>query len=81
MSEEKGWTAVEGDWVMLKPGKGKCLICAAEHDPNLPHDSTSIYYQMTFKMEHCTDEMKEMWLSAYTAARLRGEVPDTEDGS
>lgn len=58
---------------ILPPRKGACPICAATHEPMLPHNRNSYYYQMRFRqehghlptwedaMEHCTDEMKAEW--------------------
>jgi hypothetical protein len=59
-------------WV-LPPAPDKCQICATTHEPELPHNAQSIYYQMTFNMahgraptwidamEHCTAEMRDYW--------------------
>jgi hypothetical protein len=58
---------------ILKPGPGKCPACAAEHNPDEPHDPTSLYYQSVFKsvnnrlptwkdaMGHCTPEVQAAW--------------------
>lgn len=59
---------------LLPPGDDKCPICAVKHDPNLPHDATSLYYQYRFygvrkrwphwadAMAHCTDDVRKLWI-------------------
>lgn len=62
----------------LLPAKpGTCPECAVKHDPQLPHNRDSLYYQVKFKMAngrhptwndamaHCTDEMKARWREAF----------------
>ncbi len=61
---------------LLPPKEGTCPICATKHDPTLPHNQLSLYYQYRFydehgrwatwkdAMEHCTDEVKELWTIA-----------------
>lgn len=56
---------------ILPPRKGACPICAAMHEPMLPHNRNSLYYLMRFRqehgrfptwddaMEHCSEAMKE----------------------
>lgn len=34
--------------MLLPPPPGKCPVCATEHDPGLPHNQQSLYYQMRF---------------------------------
>jgi hypothetical protein len=58
---------------VLPPPPGKCQVCAAEHDPHLPHDAQSLYYQIIFEgmvgrsatwadaMAHCDDTIKDTW--------------------
>jgi hypothetical protein len=60
--------------MLLPPRSDVCQECAVDHDPQLPHNPRSIYYQTKFKMEHrrgatwadamehCSDEMKELWI-------------------
>lgn len=59
--------------MLLPPKPGVCQECAVDHDPKLPHNKDSLYYQTKFHMEHgryptwedamshCSDEMKEFW--------------------
>jgi hypothetical protein len=60
--------------MLLPPRADVCQECAVDHDPRLPHNQQSLYYQMKFKMEHgrdatwndamahCTDDVKERWI-------------------
>lgn len=58
---------------LLPPRPDVCQECAVKHDPHLPHNRGSLYYQVKFQMTHgryptwedamahCTDEVKEQW--------------------
>lgn len=60
--------------ILLPPRPDVCQECAVDHDPRLPHNQQSLYYQMKFKMghgrgatwndamAHCTDDIKERWI-------------------
>lgn len=60
-------------WNVLPPPKGKCQICAVEHDPKQPHNAQSLYYQMTFNgivgrsptwadaVAHCDEPVRKTW--------------------
>lgn len=62
-----------GTFAMLPARPGACPECAVKHDPKLPHDQQSLFYQYKFfgdnvcwpswedAMAHCSDEMKEAW--------------------
>ena len=55
---------------------GTCPQCAVTHEPEIPHDQQSLTYQYKFydehgrwpswadAMEHCSDEVKAVWISA-----------------
>lgn len=59
---------------MLPLGKDVCPVCAVKHDPNLPHDVGSLYYQQRFfavrgrwphwadAMAHCVEEVRVLWV-------------------
>lgn len=59
---------------LLPPRPDLCQTCAVKHNPELPHNATSFYYQTKFNMDHgraatwedamahCTPEMKETWI-------------------
>lgn len=58
---------------LLPPAPDKCQVCAVDHEPHLPHNQQSLYYQTAFNiehgraptwadaMEHCDDNMKRFW--------------------
>ena len=60
-------------FMLLPPRAGLCQICAGDHDPAMPHNAQSLYYQTAFNMqhgrapnwidamEHCTEEMRAVW--------------------
>ena len=66
----------ENKMVLMKPHPDACQVCAREHEPHLPHDRESLYYQMTFHaqngryptwadaMAHCSPSTKHKWRSA-----------------
>jgi hypothetical protein len=66
----------KGKMMLLPPDKDVCQICAVKHDPTLPHNAQSLYYQTKFQMEngraatwedamaHCTEEVKKVWREA-----------------
>lgn len=37
---------------LLPPRKGVCQDCAVAHGPDDPHDAQSLYYAMSFKLNH-----------------------------
>lgn len=70
LKEKHGFTLLE------KTPDGTCPVCAVKHDPKMPHNRDSLAYQYKFydeygrwptwedAMEHCSEEMKEMWRKA-----------------
>ena len=62
-----------GGLMMLPPAPGCCQWCAVKHEPHMPHNQQSLYWQMKFQaingraptwtdaMAHCSDEMKAHW--------------------
>lgn len=61
---------------MLPPAPDKCQECAADHQPEEPHNQGSLYYQMAFHakhgryptwkdaLEHCGKETQRAWKKA-----------------
>lgn len=59
--------------MLLPPSPDVCQECATDHDPEMPHNKQSLYYQTKFQMEHrraatwedamshCSDEVKAAW--------------------
>lgn len=64
------------DMALLPPSKDVCQECAVKHDPQMPHNQQSLYYQMKFKKErgrwptwedamaHCAEDVKTLWREA-----------------
>jgi len=38
--------------IIAPPVKGVCPVCAVNHDPAMPHNRDSLYYQMRFQQKH-----------------------------
>ena len=62
-----------GSMFLLPPAPDKCQVCATAHEPFLPHNAQSLYYQIAFNMqhgraptwidamEHCADDIRFAW--------------------
>lgn len=65
---------------MMMPPPGTCPECAVKHDPRMPHNKQSLFYQYAFyarngrwptwedAMAHCAEEVKEVWRQALKEA-------------
>lgn len=61
---------------LLPPKLDVCQKCATDHQPELPHNQQSLYWQYWFHgkhgrwprwkdaIEHCNEEMKQFWIEA-----------------
>lgn len=70
------------------PIPGSCRICATVHDPSLPHDRDSLYYQMRFyqihkrmptwndAMAHCSGTIQ---LQALQTLMDHGVIPENKE--
>lgn len=70
---------------LLPPAPGSCRECAREHEPHLPHDKNSLYYQVKFYEEkgryptwadalsHCDEDMKTRWRESMLRTREHTE--------
>lgn len=59
--------------MLLPPPEGHCRICAVKHEPHVPHNAQSLFYQMRFQLRygrpgtwadataHCDPEIVEFW--------------------
>lgn len=64
--------------MLLPPAKDKCQECAERHDPEDPHNASSMFYMVKFKMDnnreatwadaisHCSDDVKKYWTEELT---------------
>ena len=62
-----------GSLNLMPPPEDTCPECAVNHEPELPHNQQSMFYQYKFynehgrwpswedAMAHCSDDMKELW--------------------
>ncbi len=62
-----------GSFDLMPPAEGTCPECGVEHEPELPHNQQSLFYQYKFynehdrwptwkdAMEHCSEEVKQFW--------------------
>lgn len=67
-----------GGFALLRPPMkdGQCPECAVVHDPDMPHNQQSLFYQYSFMekngrwptwadaLAHCSPEMKAQWTAA-----------------
>lgn len=78
-------------WALVPPPAEACQICGVEHEPRLPHNAQSLYYQACFSgmhgraatwadaMAHCTVEMQAAWERELRALGRWTEPPAGED--
>ena len=69
-------TAGDGVMTILPPAPDCCQVCATKHEPHLPHNPQSFYWQFKFNIQHgrvptwkdalahCSDAMKDLWVKA-----------------
>lgn len=83
----------DGSMMLLPPRADACQVCATKHEPELPHNKDSLYYQMAFTiqnpgkwptwadaMAHCSPKMREDWTRLLEEAGQEiGEVQSTRD--
>lgn len=79
--EVKKFTLMRG-----KLEEGQCAECAVVHDPAMPHNQQSLFWQYSFyegpgrfptwadAMAHCTPEMKAHWIAALAEHGIKVEV-------
>lgn len=68
--------STEGEVFLLPPKEGTCETCGVNHDPKIPHNQQSLFYQYNFynkngkwptwkdAMTHCDDITKKRWIEA-----------------
>lgn len=73
---------------LLPPPEGHCRICAVKHEPAMPHNAQSLFYQMRFKMRygrdgtwadaaaHCTNEMRAYWAKELAIKGVWTQLPE-----
>ena len=65
--------AETSEFFLLPPAPHLCQTCGVKHEPHLPHNAQSLFYQTKFNMEngraatwtdamaHCTPDMQAAW--------------------
>lgn len=82
---------VEKNVKLVPPRKDRCQECAVKHEPEMPHDATSLYWQTkrgiekkdpSWKaaMEHCDDKMKQVWKEELLKAGIDIEIGEIYPG-
>ncbi|MHB9144678.1 MAG: hypothetical protein ACYC5Y_05005 [Symbiobacteriia bacterium] len=68
-----------GAFALVAPPPNVCQECAVEHDPEMPHNQQSLFFQYKFfnahgrwptwadAMAHCAPEMQTAWREALEA--------------
>jgi hypothetical protein len=76
--------------MLLPPKPGTCPACATAHEPRLPHNAESLYYQYRFygirgrwptwadAAAHCTEKMRDDWRKKLE--ELGGKWTEPPDG-
>jgi len=74
--------------MMLPAKEGTCEVCATAHEPEMPHNRQSLFYQVRFNaengrsptwldaMKHCSEDMQTHWK---TELRKLGEKIGDEE--
>lgn len=69
----KGMTPLPGGGMLMACASDVCQECAVKHDPEMPHNQQSLYYQYKFyakhgrwptwadAMAHCSEGVREYW--------------------
>lgn len=69
-------TPLEVKMVLAPAPEGTCELCAVNHDPEMPHDAQSMFYQYRFynevgrwpdwrdAMAHCDQRTRAIWRKA-----------------
>lgn len=76
--------------MLLPPKSDTCPVCATKHEPEMPHNQPSLYYQMRFKglhgrwptwadaAAHCTPQVRDQWKQALAKMRFEWTAPEDE---
>lgn len=77
---------------MLPPAPDKCSVCASTHLPAEPHNQMSLYYQLSFRLQHgrfptwedamahCDPDVREIWTEELIAAGVIDDHEEVMDG-
>lgn len=71
--------------MLLPPAEGTCPICGWAHEPHVPHNAQSLYYQYRFygirgrwptwadAIAHCDEPTRQYWRDELTRANAWSE--------
>jgi len=77
----------EPGWMLIPPPPDVCSQCAVDHDPDIPHNQQSLYWQYAFRAEHdrwptwkdamahCAPEVQAQWIDALREHGVEVEEP------
>lgn len=63
-------------FMMMRPPPDYCQTCCWQHEPEMPHNRDTLYYQTKFKlnkkrwptwadaMAHCSPDVQQKWTAA-----------------
>lgn len=69
----------QGTMMLMPAREGTCETCGTAHEPELPHNAQSLFYQTRFNIEHgrsahwndamahCSEEMRALWTEQLVA--------------
>lgn len=75
-------------WNLMPPAPHLCQVCAVDHDPLIPHNAQSMYYQVAFANAHgrtvtwadaqchCSPELQAKWKKQLVALKAWSEPPE-----
>lgn len=82
MSEPRKMIDIPGGFRLMPAKAGTCEVCATAHDPELPHNRESLFYQYRFwaehqrwpnwadALEHCSIDTRAKWFEAMRIAGI-----------
>lgn len=74
-------------WAMLPPNPDVCQECAVKHEPDMPHNQQSMFWQYNFlgkhgrwptwadALAHCTPEMQQHWIRELAKHGVTVQMP------
>ncbi len=80
-------TGGSGAW-LLPPAPNVCQQCAVDHDPRMPHNQQSLYWNYWFysqhgrwptwedALAHCSTEMQRQWVTALAEHGITVKLPN-----
>lgn len=85
---DEGMTVEQKGFKILPPPPGLCQVCACAHSENLPHNASSLFYQVQFQqlhqrastwadaVAHCSEIVRKAWRRAANSMNAWTEPPE-----